>query len=51
MLGNGKEELIPSLYVQSEPQILRLMQNTKLNNKILHEILDRITELMPGFLT
>lgn len=45
MLEYGKEELNPSLYVQSEPEIRGLMQHTELNNKILFDFLDKITNL------
>lgn len=50
MLEHGKEELNPSLYVQSEPEIRRLTHHTMLNNKILFDFLDKITNLKPGFL-
>jgi GMP synthase-like glutamine amidotransferase len=51
MIEYGKEELDPASYIQSEPEIRRLMNHIILNNTILHEVLDKITSMSPGILT
>ena len=51
MIEYGKEELNSSKHVQTEPEIRRLMNHTILNNKILIEVLDKISNLKPVILT
>lgn len=51
MIEYGKKELNTARFVQSEPEIRRLMNHIILNNTILLEVLDKISGLKPGILT